>query len=315
MAPSTPVNVIQIQPVYPCPPPTTIAYTTTQMTKPITAPMTTPNMQYPDPTTSATATMASMSLTSTSSAPSRSYPPAPPSTAYPSATVQPEARKIIITKLSHSIQDADLSALLQRICSKYKPHTEAEERNPVHSIEILRGSDGKPRGHALVVFESVGLARWAIEVLNREKFMGRVLEARLAKEGVEPVGGYQASAYAGYGVDTQDLGDEYQGQQQYYLPPPPDSSASGSSHGSGKGGKERASDGHGKSKRSEKEKEKEKERKDKDKDGGAESSRGKSKDKDRKEKDKDKERENDRQSKQPMVVDGSGNGKSRRSAR
>lgn len=190
----------------------------------------------------------------------------------PLGTVQPEARKIIITKLSHDVKDWDLSNLLHGVCSKYRAKTQSEQYFPIHSIEIPRYPDNKPKGHAFVVFDSPGLAEYAVSSLEKLNFQSRLLSAKLAKEGVEPVGGY--------GNSNAEL--------PYYITPPPlNAISSSNSHksGSGRREKERAlvvsSDSYGKGKKSQ-------------------NNKGRDKSTDAGQKSKGKE------NKQPLVVDGSG---------
>lgn len=104
-----------------------------------------------------------------------------------------------------------------------------------------RYPNNKPKGHAFVVFDSQGLAEFAVSALDRSKFQGRLLSAKLAKEGVEPVGGY--------GIGNAK-------QQHYTLPLPPNAGISSGLHkgSSDKTAKEQtldvSSDSNGKGKKS-----------------------------------------------------------------
>jgi hypothetical protein len=192
-------------------------------------------------------------------------------------TVQPEARKIIITKLSHDIKDSELGTLVRRACSKYRPRTQSEQDHPIHSVDLPRYPGGKPKGHAFVIFDSQALAEHTVSSLDGSKFQGRSLGAKLAKEGVEPVGGY----------------GNIEGLSQYPMGPPQCieemNNGSGNSNPQKPSGKiEKARTlvvhGDGKGKKSEKK----------------DSAKGKESSPETKSKEKDKE------NRQPLVVDGSG---------
>jgi RNA recognition motif-containing protein len=55
---------------------------------------------------------------------------------------------------------------------------------------LPRHPDYKQKGHAFIVVDTEGLAEHIVSALNGVKFQGRSLGAKFAKEGVEPVGGY-----------------------------------------------------------------------------------------------------------------------------
>lgn len=83
---------------------------------------------------------------------------------------------------------------MRYISSDYRPNTQAERDKPIQTIELLRHSDGKPKGHAFVVYASQGLAEHAVSAINGSNFQGRTINAKLTKEGVE----------IGYGYGTSD---------------------------------------------------------------------------------------------------------------
>jgi RNA recognition motif-containing protein len=114
------------------------------------------------------------------------YLEAPFSTQAVPATIKMEARKIVITQLPHSASYYDLEKLLfkyiTRAMSKSSPngpHKELEE------LSIETRLNKKPRGHAFAILGSEQLARSVAKNLDGVQFRGRILKARLAKEGVK----------------------------------------------------------------------------------------------------------------------------------
>jgi RNA recognition motif-containing protein len=114
----------------------------------------------------------------------------PPPTPQPSSSYQTpatstssvtfETRKIVITGLPRSITDAELGDLLGQQFSSKSRH-----RGAVQSLEVARYPDGSPKGHAFVVLETHEIARRLVGRLDKLKFQGRELKARLAKEGAD----------------------------------------------------------------------------------------------------------------------------------
>ena len=114
----------------------------------------------------------------------------PPPTPQPSSSHQTlatstssvtfETRKIVITGLPRSTTDAELGDLLGQQFSSKSRH-----RGAVQSFEVARYPDGSPKGHAFVVLETHEIARRLVGRLNKLKFQGRELKARLAKEGAD----------------------------------------------------------------------------------------------------------------------------------
>jgi len=101
--------------------------------------------------------------------------------------IKTEARKIIITQLPHTTTSAELTNLLVKEISKgkYKLSIGSPSR-ATQEVTIAVHSDGKPKGHAFAVFETHQIAKYVINTLHGQKFQGRVLNARFAKEGAEP---------------------------------------------------------------------------------------------------------------------------------
>jgi RNA recognition motif-containing protein len=139
-------------------------------------------------------------------------PPTPqPSSSYQtSATsnsnVTFETRKIVITGLPRSITEAELGDLLGQQFSSKSRH-----RGAVQSLDVARYPDGSPKGHAFVVLETHEIARRLVGRLDKLKFQGRELKARLAKEGADR--GY------GDGGGMQDHVRQYTPPvDDYYLP-------------------------------------------------------------------------------------------------
>ena len=211
--------------------------------------------------------------------------------------VQPEARKVIITKLPLSIADSELQTLLQaRVLANRRSRLDC----PIQSIEVQRGADGKSRGHAFVVFDSDMLARKCIAELRGMEYKGRKLDVRLAKEGVEPVGGFgnvgsTTTAEGNNGYYAEQSGAQYYaggGGGGGNLVKSGGQSGKKHGHGHGHGEKNAAKKGE-KSSSEKKEKEKEKER--------------------ISEKQvQERERKEEKENRQPCVVNGSG---SRRTTR
>lgn len=100
--------------------------------------------------------------------------------------IQQEPRKIIICHLPHSITDIELQALLERAAQKTKSRTVAQlDQYPVEQFEILRHSNGKPKGHAFATFYSPNIAKRVVDALDGKRYQRRDLKVRLTKEGVE----------------------------------------------------------------------------------------------------------------------------------
>ena len=114
-------------------------------------------------------------------------PIAPPATDYyasPTSTlIKTEARKVIITQLPQSTSTADLHDLL---FSTIAQMSKSYSYEAVEDVEIATHADGTPRGHGFAVLESYSLAKSVVKSLDGFKFQGRTLQARFAKEGVEP---------------------------------------------------------------------------------------------------------------------------------
>lgn len=109
-------------------------------------------------------------------------PPAP-------SVIKTEARKIIITQLPHGTTTAALHELLTTIISSSKRLSNISV-SPVQSIELATHVDGKPKGHAFATFETHAIAKNVAKEIKGLRFQGRVLDARLAKEGAEPSSRY-----------------------------------------------------------------------------------------------------------------------------
>ena len=129
-----------------------------------------------------------ISYSETPSSPSStipSYQPATDST----PVVKTEARKVIITQLPLSTSAAELTEQLVKAISKSNPAGRIQSsaaHNMIHELGIAIHSDGKPKGHALVVLETYNLAQYVINALDGSRYHGRTLHARFAKEGAEP---------------------------------------------------------------------------------------------------------------------------------
>lgn len=57
----------------------------------------------------------------------------------------------------------------------------------MQSIEIATHVDGKAKGHAFAIFETHTVAKTVVKAVHGMRFQGRVLSARFAKEGAEPI--------------------------------------------------------------------------------------------------------------------------------
>ncbi|KUJ13105.1 uncharacterized protein LY89DRAFT_721877 [Mollisia scopiformis] len=115
--------------------------------------------------------------------PQYQYPPAEEAH---HVVVHTEARKVIITDLSHSITEKELRNLLERAAQKSRSRsaTPAEEY-PIASFDIPRHSDGKAKGHAFVVFSSPHIAQRVMDALHGKRFQRRELKVRWTKEGAD----------------------------------------------------------------------------------------------------------------------------------
>ncbi|KAE8441231.1 hypothetical protein EG329_005595 [Mollisiaceae sp. DMI_Dod_QoI] len=103
--------------------------------------------------------------------------------------VHTEARKIIITHLSHSTTEKELQSLLERASRRSKSSSNNHREDyPIESFEIPRHSDGKAKGHAFAIFSSSHIAKRAVDALHGRTFQRRELKARLTKEGAESTG-------------------------------------------------------------------------------------------------------------------------------
>ncbi|KAF4627144.1 hypothetical protein G7Y89_g11013 [Cudoniella acicularis] len=92
--------------------------------------------------------------------------------------IQTEARKIMIKKLPHLVNERTLKGFLQQFLNL--------ECGPIHEIIIARDSKNEPRGHAFVTFHSYAAAKTAIDMLDGYQYWGHDLQAKFAKEGVAP---------------------------------------------------------------------------------------------------------------------------------
>jgi hypothetical protein len=121
------------------------------------------------------------------------YPETPIPPPATSSFIQTEARKIIITQLPRSVSHHDLKQLLLKYIERGSPQSSTySQYDELHELNIPH-SDKKTHGHAFAVLGSEQLARAVIKSLDGLKFQGRVLSARLAKEGVEPSKHYPAA--------------------------------------------------------------------------------------------------------------------------
>jgi len=124
-------------------------------------------------------------------APYVDYPIPLPNVSTPSQTPptnsKNESRKIIISQLPHTITSSDLRDLLAKAADKCgSASSTSRSSSLIHDIEIAKHGDGKAKGCASIVLESRHLARAVVKVVDGMKYQGRVLSARLAKEGAEP---------------------------------------------------------------------------------------------------------------------------------
>lgn len=108
----------------------------------------------------------------------------------PVHVIHTEARKVIITGLPHTIGRGEIKGLvLSRISSSSssssRRHAPPPSTHLIQTIELAKHSDGSPKSHAFVVFESQHIAQRAINSLHGFKWQGKKLTARFAKEGVE----------------------------------------------------------------------------------------------------------------------------------
>lgn len=116
----------------------------------------------------------------------------------PPTVVKTEARKIIITSLSHKTTTPELRDLILKLLSKMRPSRSGDPYHHQHrhillqDVEIARHPDHKSRGHAFAVFETHHVAKAMIKALDGLKFHNRQLSARFAKEGAEPSSKYSA---------------------------------------------------------------------------------------------------------------------------
>ena len=105
----------------------------------------------------------------------------------PTPVVRTEARKIVITKLAHSVDEATLEALLRGVTLSHSPpgsecHVKAEI-----AYHTSGERKGERKDHAFSVFQTAALARRAIRALNGYEFHGRRITVKLAKEGERPL--------------------------------------------------------------------------------------------------------------------------------
>lgn len=108
----------------------------------------------------------------------------PPTNMINGPIVQTEARKVIIKGLPQDTSESALTTLIDHLCSR--PSSRSSFHPTIHSMELVRHRDGKPKGHAFVVFDNHRMAKKVASAVDGHKFQGRDLRASLAKEGVEP---------------------------------------------------------------------------------------------------------------------------------
>ena len=130
----------------------------------------------------------------------------------PPPMVKTEARKIIIRQLPHGTTSSALHELLTKIVSNSKRSLSCSS-TPVQSIEIATHVDGKAKGHAFAIFESHAIAKTVMHVVDGMRFQGRVLSARLTKEGAEPAGYGPALGERQLAISSAELSQTFDGAQ------------------------------------------------------------------------------------------------------
>jgi RNA recognition motif-containing protein len=105
--------------------------------------------------------------------------------------VRTEARTIVITKLSHSVDENSLEALL-RVTAGNDSHVKAE-----FAYHKSGEHKGERKDHALAVFDDARSAERAVHALNGYKFQGRCIAVKLAKEQevVRPMRAHRQETY------------------------------------------------------------------------------------------------------------------------
>ena len=103
-----------------------------------------------------------------------------------SPSFQPQARKIVITQLSHRTTHSELEKLLYRYIERAMSCLSTTgPQDELCELNIVTNADRRPRGHAFAVLSFESLARYIVQNLDGYHFQGRELKVRFAKEGVD----------------------------------------------------------------------------------------------------------------------------------
>ncbi|QSZ34913.1 hypothetical protein DSL72_007775 [Monilinia vaccinii-corymbosi] len=101
-----------------------------------------------------------------------------------------EKRKVIITQISRHTSTLDLRQFIhERIMAKFAD--KALDEDPFLALQrmtIAQHPDGKQKSHAFVIFQTYVMAQVVVDILDGVEFRGKVLRAKLAKEGAQPAG-------------------------------------------------------------------------------------------------------------------------------
>jgi RNA recognition motif-containing protein len=114
--------------------------------------------------------------------------PSPALITYRSAApmVTIEARTIVITQLSHSVDEQALEALLRGVTLGYSTPGSYCYVKVTFFYHESGERKGERKDHALAIFEDATSAKRAIQALNGYEFQGRCIMVELAKEGARP---------------------------------------------------------------------------------------------------------------------------------
>ena len=113
------------------------------------------------------------------------YPGFHSSTVIAAPSIQPEARKIIITQLPPGISSGQLQQLLYKYIDRSKARSsENSPQDELHDLVIVPHTNRRPRSHAFATLGSEQIAHYLVKSLNGYRFQGREIKARFAKEGV-----------------------------------------------------------------------------------------------------------------------------------
>lgn len=96
--------------------------------------------------------------------------------------------RVVLTRISRNGSTTDLRKFVEEVIRTELRNISFPENPlpPIHKMKIEEHPDGNRKSHAFINFETYDMAQAIVDILNGKKFMGKSLQAKLAKDGLGP---------------------------------------------------------------------------------------------------------------------------------